>query len=129
MKDYDEFFWSKVDAAGDCWTWMAGRTGEGYGAFWVLDKQHLAHRWAYETLVGLVPTGLTLDHRCRDRSCVNPDHLEPVTYAENFRRGPRINRTTCIRGHSLADAYVKKNGYLNCRQCVTESTRRRRAVA
>lgn len=89
-----ERFWEKVEKTATCWLWtgaISGRTG--YGSFclspaFVGDRRLIgAHRWAYENTVGPVPKGLVLDHLCCVRRCVNPDHLEPVTYRENFLRG------------------------------------------
>lgn len=80
------------------------------------------HRLMYETHRGPVPAGLELDHLCRNRSCINPDHLEPVTTRENFLRGMARGAVTkrtniCQRGHSMEDAYVRPNGYRSCREC------------
>jgi HNH endonuclease len=109
----DERFWAKVDASGDCWEWTAARMKNGYGVFNVggTAGTALAHRFAYALLVGCVDAALQLDHLCRNRTCVNPDHLEPVSQRTNLMRGgslSAINRrkTHCHRGHSLADAYV-----------------------
>ena len=83
----EERFWSKIDAAGDCWEYTAGLDRYGYGQFALTKKtKRSAHRYAYTLLVGPIPDGLDLDHLCRVRHCVNPDHLEPVTRAENLRR-------------------------------------------
>lgn len=90
-----ERFWSKVtvvDDATSCWLWQAYISTNGYGEFrrefdgerYPLVK---AHRWAYEYVIGPVPDGLDLDHLCRTRACVRPDHLEPVSRSENLRRG------------------------------------------
>lgn len=88
-------FWSKVNADGPCWEWTAaiGQTG-GYGKYSLplndgsgKGRYVYAHRYAYEILVGPVDESLDLDHLCRNRKCVNPDHLEPVTRRENLRRG------------------------------------------
>ena len=84
-------FWAKVDVGHPlgCWTWIAGRTSRGYGSFGQggPKRRVYAHRYAYELLVGPIPDGLVIDHLCRNPSCVNPDHLEPVTHQENCRRG------------------------------------------
>lgn len=83
----DDRFWARVDALGPCWLWTGGKTSNGYGRFGVTSKdKRLAHIFAWTTLVGPVPEGLQLDHLCRVRLCVNPDHLEPVTPRENWRR-------------------------------------------
>ncbi len=72
-----------------CWRWTGSVTPQGYGMFAFSDEGKRAHRVMYELLVGPIPEGLTLDHLCRVRHCVNPEHLEPVTLAENVRRGWR----------------------------------------
>lgn len=119
-------FWSKVDASGDCWEWTGG-TGKGYGRAKNrsgLSKQ--AHRVAYELLVGPVPEGLQIDHLCRNRTCVNPDHLEVVTSRVNTRRGfsfagLRARQTECVNGHAFdaANTYLRPdNGTRVCRICV-----------
>ncbi len=72
-----------------CWLWTMSLDGRGYGQMWDREKRTrvTAHRFLYEHIVGPVPEGLDLDHLCRVRHCVNPAHLEPVTRAENVRRG------------------------------------------
>ena len=77
-------FWRFVAKTDTCWLWT-GATASGYGLFWD-ERQVRAHRWAYESEVGPIPEGLQLDHLCRVPLCVRPDHLEPVTGAENMRR-------------------------------------------
>ena len=69
-----------------CLLWLKAIEG-GYGRFWADGKTHIAHRWYYEKIKGPVSPGLVLDHLCRQRSCVNPEHLEPVTFLENLVRG------------------------------------------
>lgn len=83
-----EQFWAKVAVSDGCWTWTAATDRDGYGKFTDHSngRRMHAHRFAYELLVGEVPEGLELDHLCRNRACVRPDHLEPVTHLENVRR-------------------------------------------
>jgi len=128
----EQRLWAKVDKTGDpsgCWLWTASRNPGGYGQIWANGKaaRH-AHRIAYELLVGPIPDDLELDHLCRVRHCVNPAHLEPVTHAENVRRGnmeiKRLavirGRTHCKRGHPFDDAntYVTPDGRRQCRVCM-----------
>lgn len=95
-----------------CWEWVGTTSNRGYGNYFA----HAAHRVAYQWMVGPVPDGLDLDHLCRNKRCVNPHHLEPVTKAENNRRskvsGPFQLRHYCIHGHALigADVSVKSTG-------------------
>lgn len=79
--------------ASPCWVWQLYKVGAGYGRMTVAGRQVLAHRHYYEQHVGPIPEGLELDHLCRVRCCVNPAHLEPVTHAENQRRGIRAKLT------------------------------------
>jgi hypothetical protein len=123
-----ERFWSKVDQRGECWEWTASRSDGGYGTFFC---RHLpggtarpahAHRIAYELSVGPVPNALTLDHLCRNRGCVNPAHLEPVTRGENVLRGIGIfaenkRKTHCPLGHEYTPENTAPSG--NGRRCRT----------
>jgi hypothetical protein len=117
VKDSETRFWAKVKRGRDCWRWIGGKNGRGYGVFWESGKLVLAHRWAYEHKVGPIPEGLTLDHLCRNRDCVRPEHLEPVTFAENVARGERATKTHCHRGHPFdkINTYYRKDG--NGREC------------
>lgn len=76
-----------IETPTGCWEWQGARDSNGYGQLNVRNSILGAHRVAYETFVGPIPEGLHLDHLCVNPPCVNPDHLEPVTNAENVRRG------------------------------------------
>ena len=108
-----------------CWVWTSTITPQGYGRFSVNGKQTLAHRFSYETFVGVIPIGKELDHLCRNQACVNPDHLEAVTHSINLKRGDieamshQKIKTHCPQGHPYREenTYIDKNGYRSCRQC------------
>lgn len=124
-------FWAKVLVTDSCWLWQAAKYSNGYGAFGVTSRRiRLAHRYAYERLVGPIPEGLQLDHLCRVRSCVRPEHLEPVTAAVNVQRATkRGNQDVCKRGHSLSgeNLYVSPKGIRGCRSCRSAHAARSRA--
>lgn len=83
-------FWAKVDAWDGvaCWNWLGAKSHDGYGRFRTSGQRtRIAHRVAYEMCVGPIPAGLTLDHLCRNRRCMNPAHMEEVTRRENLLRG------------------------------------------
>jgi hypothetical protein len=121
-----ERFWPKVDVRGEdeCWTWLAGKDGHGYGKFYVdrSRRNFKAHRFAYLLVRGELPE-LELDHLCRNPSCVNPAHLEPVTHRENMVRGNGISGRArlkqCQRGHPFdaVNTRIKVNGTRACRTC------------
>ena len=113
-----------------CVFWTAGTTWNGYGLFWVNGRHVYAHRWAYEYFKGPIPDGLQLDHLCRNRSCVNPAHLEPVTQRENLLRGnthaaTNSAKTHCPKGHEYAGAnlYTYPDGRRDCRTCQADRDR------
>jgi hypothetical protein len=112
--------------------------GNGYGHAERNGIQMNAHRAAWIDRYGPIPEGLVVDHLCRNKACVNTDHLEPVTNRENLLRGvgfaaTKAKQTHCIHGHSLADAIRRKNGTRRCRSCVRvwnhEQYLKRRAAA
>lgn len=118
---------TRIDASGDCWMWTGAIDRDGYGK----HSSTTAHRAVYQTLVGPIPAGMTIDHLCRVRACVNPDHLEVVTNRENIARGfgitsaghhrqplYRVPTVTCKRGHAREQfTYTAPDGRRNCREC------------
>lgn len=122
---------SKIRENGECWEWTACTDRNGYGRVGWLGSVRYAHRVVYELIVGEIPDGLELDHVCRVRGCVNPDHLEPVTRAENVRRGDRFaygsherSRTHCPHGHPLDGR--RSGGYRYCKTCARDRARKKR---
>lgn len=110
-----------TDRTGECWVWL-GHVVAGYGVIRVNGVRMKAHRASYEHYVGSVPEGLTMDHLCRNKRCVNPAHLEPVTQAENNRRkgiAYREARTHCPHGHEWTPENTRPlpNGRRECRIC------------
>lgn len=91
-----------------CWNWVGVIEKKGYGRI----KKTYAHRYVWELIKNKIPTGLVIDHLCRNKRCVNPNHLEPVTQKINNHRGIGITslnakKTHCSKGHSLTDENVK----------------------
>lgn len=117
------------NSGGSCWVWTGAKFVSGYGMMVVNYKYLRAHRWAYEYFVGPIPNGLELDHLCRNKLCVNPDHLEAVTHKVNMERsvhpmGPRPKPvSSCKRGHEFnaenTDYRPTSTGGVsrNCRIC------------
>lgn len=102
-----------------CWIWQRCEAWGGYGKTKHKGKTVLAHRVLYERVFGEIPHGLELDHLCRVRLCVNPEHLEAVTHAENMRRGlGGILKTHCKRDHEFTEENTYRNrGERVCREC------------
>lgn len=134
----EERFWDKVDKSGpvvdssdlltsptvvgtNCWVWTAAVNKQGYGRYQYEGKARPAHRLAYEWSGFVIPEGLYLDHLCRNPSCVNPDHLEPVTPLQNVRRGKRYPEK-CHKGHDLQR---RESGIRVCRTCINTRARER----
>lgn len=106
-----------------CWLWMGECDPRGYGRFYEWNngrsKSKLAHRIVYEHERGPIPPGLCLDHLCRNPSCVNPDHLEAVTHAENMARGAHAMKTHCKNSHPLSgeNLTIRIRRGRKCRTC------------
>lgn len=124
-------FWDKVLFTTDCWEWQRGLDKDGYGQLTINTKKIKPHRFSYELYKGKIPEGLEIDHLCRNRKCVNPNHLELVTHQENIKRGDKTNlglynkvKTHCKRGHE----FNKENSYFYktqrmCKICLTIRTK------
>jgi len=116
-------FWSLVNKTDSCWLWTGRLYPAGYGAYSV-GKEERAHRISYMLVKGQISEGLELDHLCRVRNCVNPEHLEAVTHKENMRRGEAVSaknsrKTHCDTGHPLSGENLQINirGHRICRIC------------
>lgn len=132
-------FESKVQIvwATGCMVWTAATDRDGYGQFWWRGRKVKAHRLAWVLENGEVPDGLQLDHLCRVRCCVNPDHLEPVSHRENLLRGDtltasQVARTHCPAGHPLVDGNLVASslarGRRACLTCDRQQSRERAAL-
>ena len=124
-------FWRKIRVIKNgCWKWIAARDYKGYAHFRWQGKVRKAHRLTHETFVGPIKEGLEPDHLCRNRNCVNPNHLEIVTHQVNCQRGNNYQRekTHCKRGHpfNAANTYIMKTGRA-CRTCRHAASLRRHA--
>lgn len=129
----------EVDDHTDCWVWTGPYDGNGYGTISEgAKKRHMAHIFVYRQLAGPVTAGMELDHKCRNRACVNPKHLEPVPHRINVQRGDagivNAGKTHCKYGHEFTPANTiirKDKGWRQCRTCCRvanrEAQRKRRA--
>lgn len=112
-----------IVAPSGCWEWQGWTSLDGYGELQINKKSLRAHRLFYETHKGKIPKGLVIDHLCRNRACVNPEHMEPVTIKENTLRGfgsPAQNKrkTHCKHGHAFTEENTYKiHGGRFCKTC------------
>lgn len=125
----EDRFWKKVspEPNSGCWLWTACVFPAGYGKLMVEGKTESAHRVSYRMHVGEIPDGLELDHLCRVRCCVNPDHLEPVTRSVNVKRGlmgrlgcnSESKKTHCPGGHPYSgdNLVIGTDGSRRCKAC------------
>lgn len=125
-KKREENFWAKVGKSKFCWEWKAGKDGEGYGRFAIGSGRNAsAHRISYLITKGELKEGMTLDHLCKNKGCVNPEHLEQVSSRENSLRAKNTiayinaDKIHCPQGHPLLgkNLIVSKNGYNGARRC------------
>ncbi len=138
-------FWDKVQREPNgCWRWIATISQRGYGQVRSNYRLYSSHRLAYTSLVAPIPTGLDIDHLCRNRACCNPAHLEAVTRSVNLRRGlgpglaairsrlRGVATTHCKRGHEFTENNTRRqiqiagNVTRSCRICNANSSRLRR---
>jgi len=118
-------FLAHVQNTGEgCWEWDHSRLNNGYGKFGAGKKQYLAHRYAWELFRGPIPEDMQIDHLCRNRGCVNPDHMRVVTLKENVLAGIGITalnakKTHCPQGHpyDAENTYRGVKGERKCREC------------
>lgn len=125
--------YDQLKQVGDCWEWQGPRQKYGHGQVWLAGRTRPAYRVVWEDFHGPVPDGLELDHLCRNPPCCNPEHLEPVSHAENMRRGSQSfdNRSHCLSGkHETTpqNLITRSDGRQQCRPCRAENKRRRRAL-
>lgn len=120
----------KIDELTLCWNWTRRVENNGYARAAKNRRSVYAHRLSYETFVGEIPTGLQIDHLCRNRKCVNPAHLEPVTGSVNVRRSPvHISalwraRKTCSKGHEWTGTKTTQSRTFRvCQTCDAEKHR------
>lgn len=122
-------FWAKVRKTKTCWFWTGSKTKAGYGNFGVGYSTELAHRIAF----GDIPNERQIHHKCRNKLCVNPEHLEAITQTENLLKidgaaGINKAKTHCPQGHLYGgnNLYVNENGR-RCKRCHRERMRRVRS--
>ncbi len=124
----EERFWRYVRKGPACWQWTGPRNksnpAKAYGRIVFHGVARPAHRIGYELLVGPIPEEMTVDHLCRNKLCVNPDHLEIVSRGENARRH-MSSIPACVNGHAFDEANTRHHkGKRFCRQCSRDNWHR-----
>ena len=114
----------EVDATTGCWKWVGSSNGRGYGEMRDKDGKRYAHRISYTLFKGDIPEGFVIDHLCRTPCCVNPAHLEAVSFRTNVIRGTgwaarHAAKTHCPHGHeySAENTHITSRGFRQCRAC------------
>jgi hypothetical protein len=102
-------FVGKIEKLDGCWLWVGLKGPNGYGRFSVGTREISAHRFSYQHFIGAIAPGMTVDHICRIKICVRPDHLQLLTNEENSARAQEFvvetanaKKKYCKRGHELS---------------------------
>ena len=135
FKPWEQRYWENVEISDNgCWNWIASK-GKPYGQISINLKDNSVHRVMWEQTREKIPSGISIDHLCRNTKCVNPIHMEPVTIGENVLRGTGITainkrKTHCNRGHEFSGNNLMMVGPLKkwrqCRECTRIKSRLRR---
>lgn len=129
-----ETLWNQI-VKGDCWNWTGTLNNRGYGAVsWGERNPKQVHRLIYELLIGPIPDGKELHHKCKNRRCCNPEHLELISREEHLKLEPFTNgyadKTHCIRGHLFDEENTYRyKGHRQCKACKFEYNKQRREKA
>lgn len=129
-EEHARFMGKIVETPTGCWLWQGPLDRDGYGTFYFRRRNRRAHRVGYFHLNGAIPAGLVVNHTCRNRACVNPQHLHLVDAATNAMKDSsspayvNSQKATCPRGHAYDRKYGKQR---YCSICQSEKTKRLRA--
>lgn len=119
-----KLFLSKVEKTASCWNWIGHVTASGYGQYGQGLRRTYTHRWIYEYTYGIRLGDLHIHHKCKNRKCVNPEHLQAMTQGKHSRLELTGRRTThCQRGHEFTEntTYTSPKGIRRCKLCANES--------